>query len=342
MNDNIHNLSEWLDENGIYYEVNVNLSKKTWIRNGGMAWLYIVPCNVCQLEDLYIKVSNCGLRYVIVGHTSNLFFANSYNIDVVITTKRLKGFEFKEGSIICECGAPLMKVARECVRRGIAGYEGLVGIPGTVGGAVCNNSGAYGSEMSRIVEWVEVIMDDGRKMRLTNNDMEFSYRNSAIKSGKIRCCILRVELSASQREDPDELLAKAEEYTAIRRRYYEGYSQNLGTVFFNVDLYSGRVILKTLLKIHRYITYPLPLSIQNKTRKFLILAYFNKLNLYPYISDKRMNCFVWNKKRNYSDEIFYDYVKFIKDTSRTEPVLEVQIFDDEMRSDEQNRNIDIP
>ncbi len=323
-------LSRWLDEEGIKYESNADLSKKTWIRNGGIAGFYIIPDDIHKLERLLLRLSELELGYIVVGHTSNIFFSNSYNPDIVITTRKLKGFSFKDDKIVCECGAPLMKVARECVRRGISGYEGLVGIPGTVGSAVCNNSGAYGSEMSNIVERVEVLMANGEKRWLTKSVLELSYRSSAIKRGKIRCCILRVELLASHKEKPEVLQAQADKYTAIRRRYYEGYSQNLGTVFFNVDLYSGRPILKILLKMHKYFTYPLPLSIQNKTRKFLILAYFNKLRLYPYISEKRMNCFIWNKKKGYNDKLFYEYVDFIKSRSKTEPIIEVQIFGDRL------------
>lgn len=331
MYDNaLHSFSRWLDERGIKYEFNADLSKKTWIKNGGIARFYIIPEDVRQLEGLLLKLLELRITYIVVGHTSNIFFSNLYNPDVIITTRKVKNFSIKDDKIICECGASLMKVARECVRRGISGYEGLVGIPGTVGAAVCNNSGAYGCEMSNLVKGVEVIMGDGEKRWLTNNELEFSYRNSAIKSGKIRCCILRVELSAHQKDKPEVLQAKADEYTNTRKRYYEGYNQNLGTVFYNVDLYSGRIILKILLKIHRYLTCPLPLSIQDKTRKFLILAYFNKLRLYPYISEKRINCFIWDKKRGYNDSIFYDYIDFIKNKSKKEPILEIQVFDNKV------------
>lgn len=325
-------ISQWLAENDIKYELNADLAKKTWIKNGGIAQLYVTPENVSQLERVLLKLGELQEKYIVVGHTSNMFFSNSHNPAIVLSTRKVNNFVIEGNKIICECGASLMKVVKTCVNKGIAGYQGLVGIPGTVGAAVCNNSGAYECEMSNLVERVEVLLATGEKVWLTNSDLEFSYRDSAIKRGKIQCCVLRVELCALFRKKPEILQAMAEEYTAIRKKYYESYDQNLGTVFSRMDICSGRILLQILLRIHRYLTMLLPFTIQNKTRNLLILAYFNKLRFYPYISEKRINCFVWNKKKAYDDKIFYDYIRFIKSKSRTEAVLELQIIDQAMES----------
>lgn len=290
-------ISLWLNENDIKYELNADLSKKTWIKNGGIAQLYITPENISHLERVLLKLSELRKKYIVIGHTSNMFFSNSYNPSIILSMRKLTNFVIEENKIICECGASLTKVAKLCVKKGIAGYQGLVEIPGTVGAAVCNNSGAYECEMSNIVERVEVLLANGEKVWLTNSDLGFSYRDSAIKSGKIQCCVLRVELSALIRKKPEILQAMVEEYAAIRKKYYESYDRNLGTVFSSMDICSERIFLKILLKIHHWLTILSSLDIQNKTRKFLILAYFNKLRLYPYISEKRMNCFIWNKKK---------------------------------------------
>ena len=320
-------ISKWLHENDIIYELNADLSRKTWIKNGGIAQLYIIPDNADQLEQVLVNLIKFRAKYIIVGHSSNMFFANSYDPSIILSTKKVDEFVIDENRIICDCGASLMKIAKTCIKKGIAGYEGLVGIPGTVGAAVCNNSGAYESEMSKLVERAEVLLENGEKTWLTNSDLEYSYRNSAIKSEKIKCCVLRVELSALRRMEPDKLLALAEEYTAIRKRDYEGYARNLGTVFSRMDIYAGRTVLKILLKIHRYITMPFPDAVRNRSRKLLVLAYFNKLKLYPYISEKRLNCFIWDKTKGYEDGIFYEYLEFIKSRSLDEAVLELQIID---------------
>jgi len=325
-------ISSWLANNAVKYELNADLAKKTWIKNGGISQLYIIPDNVAQLEHVLVNLSKLKEKYIVIGHTSNMFFSNSYNPAIVLSTKNINDFIIEENKIICECGASLKRVAKACVKKGIAGYQGLVGIPGTVGAAVCNNSGAYECEMSNLVERVEVLLATGEKVWLTNSDLEFTNRNSSIKSGKIRCCVLRVELKALSRIEPEILQKMVKDNTAIREKYYEGYGQNLGTVFSSMDIYSGRTFLKILLKIHRYITMILPFSVQNKTRILLILLYFNKLRFYPFISKKRINCFIWDKEKGYDDKIFYDYIKFIKYNSSTEPVLELQIIDEEMES----------
>lgn len=321
---------KWLNVNDIPYELNADLSRKTWIKNGGIAQLYITPLNAGQMESLLLILTELQEKFIVVGHTSNMFFSNSYNPSIILNTKKVNDFIIEGDKIICECGASLMKVAKTCVEKGIAGYEGLVGIPGTVGAAACNNSGAYDCEMSRLVERVEVLLANAETVWLANSDLEYSYRDSAIKSGKIKGSVLRVELNALSRKEPAILLAIVAENRAIREKHYEGYSQNLGTVFSNMDICSGRIVLQILLKIHRYITMLLPFSVQTKTRNMLILAYFNKLMLYPFISEKRMNCFIWSKEKGYEDRIFYDYIKFIKDKSATKAVLELQIIDEAM------------
>ncbi len=325
-------ISRWLDENDIKYELGIDLSQRTWIKNGGIARIYITPHKVAQLESLLLRLLKFDERYIVIGHTSNMFFSNSYDLSIIISTRKVNEFVIEGNKVLCECGASLKNVTRTCMKQGIAGYEGLIGIPGTVGAAVCNNSGAYDCEMSKLVKRVEVLLDNGEKVWLTKNDLEYSYRNSAIKSGKIKCCVLRAELSSLNKNDPEILQAMAEENMANRNKHYEGYNNNLGTVFSSMDIFSGRVLLRLLLKIHRKATVILPFSVQNKTRMFLILAYFNKLNLYPFISEKRINCFVWNKNKGYEDRVFYEYIEFIKSKSSSMAVLELQIIDEKMDS----------
>ncbi len=330
--EDVTHISKWLDEKDIQYETNADLAKKTWIKNGGIAELYITPGNLNELESVLLELSNRKKEFIIVGHTSNMFFSNSYNPPIILSTGKINEFVVEGNKIICECGASLMKVAKNCVNKGISGYQGLTGIPGTVGAAVCNNSGAYKCEMSKLVKRVEVLLANGEKVWLTNDELEFSYRNSAVKSGKIKCCVLRIELSAQLKNKPETLMTMVEENAVKRRQYYENYNQNLGTVFSSMDIYSGRILLQILLKIHRYLTILLPLTVQNKTKKMLVLAYFNKLKLYPYISEKRMNCFIWNKKKAYEDKRFYEYIEFIKSKSCVEATLELQIIDESIES----------
>lgn len=321
-------ISGWLDNNNIEYELNADLSKKTWIKNGGIADLFITPGTLAQLEDLLLFMIKMSEKYILVGHTSNMFFANSYNPAIIISTKKINKFTIEKNKIICECGASLSKVAKECVKRGIAGYQGLAGIPGTVGAAVCNNSGAYECEMSRIVDRAEILLQNGEKVWLSNSDLELSHRDSILKKGVIKGCILHIELSARSREKPQVLQSMVEANNAYRREYYESYDRNLGSVFSSMDIYSGRKSLRAILKIHRIITGFMPFLVQSKSRNFLVLSYFNKLNLYPYISKKRLNCFIWDKRKNYEDKIFYEYINFIKSKSSKKAVLELQVIDE--------------
>ncbi|MCP4272667.1 MAG: hypothetical protein GY781_11995, partial [Gammaproteobacteria bacterium] len=137
--------------------------------------------------------------------------------------------------------------------------------------AVCNNSGAYDSEMSNLVERVEVLLATGEKVWLSNSDLYYSHRNSVIKRGEIKCCILRIELCALFRKRPEILQEMAQKYTLTRKENYEGYENNLGSVFSRLDIFSGRLFLNVLLRLHRYLSKLLPYDIRNKTRKLRAL-----------------------------------------------------------------------
>ncbi len=90
-------ISKWLDENIIQYELNVDLTKKTWIKNGGIAEIYITPDNVGQLERVLLEITKLKARYILVGHTSNMFFSNSYNPFIIISTRKINKY-YLEGN----------------------------------------------------------------------------------------------------------------------------------------------------------------------------------------------------------------------------------------------------
>ncbi|HBT39552.1 MAG: UDP-N-acetylenolpyruvoylglucosamine reductase [Thermotoga sp. 50_1627] len=178
------------------------LSLHTSFRIGGPARLFLVPESVEQL--LCALKSFPGAR--LLGKGTNVL-APDEGVDVVISTLGLNKFRFDENLVMSEAGVLLSKLCVESAERGLSGLELLYGIPGTIGGAIFMNAGAYGAQMADVVEWVECF--DGERVRvLQRNQLEFSYRDSVFKKRKwlvLRAC-LRLTKS-----DPEAVRSKMEE-----------------------------------------------------------------------------------------------------------------------------------
>ena len=160
-----------IDENVVEY--NISLKTRTWIHRGGEAKVWFTPNSYEDLLKIcrYLYLEN--LSFDIIGHTSNIYFLNSYNPSFVIDTKKIKKIKFTDSEVICDVGFPMMKLAKECIKRGIKGYEGFINLPGTVAGAVVNNSGCFGCEICDVVNKVEILLPNGDIEELTKATKNF-------------------------------------------------------------------------------------------------------------------------------------------------------------------------
>lgn len=134
------------------YQQDVILSGKTWIHRGGKVDYWLQPETIEELEAVGRFLYRNRERFVTIGHTSNSYFKNSFNIKYVVDTRHLTNFSILDpATLVCECGVSMAKVSRFCVDNGIAGYEGMVGLPGTVGGGIFCNSGCYGCGIEKML-----------------------------------------------------------------------------------------------------------------------------------------------------------------------------------------------
>ncbi|MEG1586717.1 MAG: FAD-binding protein, partial [Bacteroidales bacterium] len=234
----------FLTENNIPYEVNVSLKKKTWIHRGGMANFFITPMTIDQLTILCSFLYKNSMAFDLIGHTSNLYFLNDYNPNIVITTRLCNHVTEKNGILICDCGVSVSRLARKCVNSGICGFEYLTELPGTVGAAVYNNSSCKTNSIASIVEYIDFLTDDGKVVSLTPEHLDFSFRSSSLKKNKLKGLILRVYLRAEQ-GDSSKLVSIAEKNRINRNKFFRGHSRNLGCTFDNPSLsWFYRVLLK--------------------------------------------------------------------------------------------------
>ncbi|MEO0117395.1 MAG: UDP-N-acetylmuramate dehydrogenase [candidate division WOR-3 bacterium] len=160
------------------------LAELTTVRIGGQARFFALVEEETALRKLIKELLKREVRYFIIGNGSKVLF--SENIFPGLVIKLGKGFSYiaplKEDETSLEVGGatPLGKIVQYCLEKGLTGTEFLFGIPGTVGGAIVNNAGAFGSSFSEILQRVRIVTDDGEVAEKEKEKIHFGYRESQI------------------------------------------------------------------------------------------------------------------------------------------------------------------
>lgn len=166
----------------------------TTLKVGGKADLFIEPTNEEELKKVIQLLIKYNIKYYIIGRGSNVLVKDEGITGAVIKiSDKFKGIE-KNGTILTiKAGTPVAEVAKYAYKYELTGFEFASGIPGTIGGAVVMNAGAYGGEMKDVIKLVKLIDDKGNIQTFTLEDMAFSYRKSIITE-KSEYVVLSVEL----------------------------------------------------------------------------------------------------------------------------------------------------
>ena len=158
------------------------MSKHTTFRIGGPADFYLCPHSTKEVQQAVQICKEENLPYFILGNGSNLLVSDKGYRGVIIQLwKNFSDISVKDCCITAKAGALLSKVAAEALEEGLTGMEFASGIPGTIGGAVFMNAGAYGGEMKDIIKEVKVLDDQGEVRVLSNEEMKLGYRTSIVK-----------------------------------------------------------------------------------------------------------------------------------------------------------------
>ena len=160
--------------------VQVKMREYTTIGIGGPADRLVFPRSAAQVSEVVVAEGRAGRTVQILGAGSNLLVADSgVSATVVCTKKHLAKVVFlSDGSVVVEAGVMLPRLAVLCALSGLSGMEPLSGIPGTVGGALSMNAGAYGRSIGELVEWVEVVDAEGESHRVEAWAIRFGYRET--------------------------------------------------------------------------------------------------------------------------------------------------------------------
>lgn len=165
-------------------EQNVSLAKYTTYHVGGIARCIIYPKSVEKVVELVRLIQKYQLEYKVLGNGSNLLFSDEKYEKVLIHLSSLNQVSFVDNKIVVGSGYSLIRLARDAMKRSLTGLEFAAGIPGTVGGAIFMNAGAYKSDMGYIVKSAKVLTPDLQIIELTNSEMDFHYRSSFFQKHK--------------------------------------------------------------------------------------------------------------------------------------------------------------
>lgn len=168
---------------------NVDLKDYTTYKAGGIGKILVIPDDTDKLIVLldYIKKNN--LKYKILGYGSNLIFGDGVYDGILIKLDSFNNIDIDKNKIKVGAGFSLIKLSLIAARNGLAGLEFASGIPGSVGGAIYMNAGAYKSDMGYIVESVKVLTPNFEVKVLTNKDMNFHYRTTYIQKNRDYICL---------------------------------------------------------------------------------------------------------------------------------------------------------
>ena len=233
---------------GAALHLNVPMARYTTARLGGAADALVIADSVALLEQTARAAWAQGWQVRIVGGGANILVSDR-GIRGVVILNRADGVTFDEsGALIAESGAALIGLARESIARGWAGLTWAIGIPGTLGGAVVNNAGAYGGEIAQCLLWAEIAEPAQPTRRWSCAELAYAYRESALKRRELPFAVLRAALQLQPGADPAALRAEAESHSAHRRRTQPN-GASLGSMFKNPpNDYAGRLIEAAGLK----------------------------------------------------------------------------------------------
>ena len=228
-------------------EYDVSLKKYTTYKLDTIARLIVTPKNIEDLKLIINTIKNNNLKYKILGNGSNLIFANDIYEGVLIKLTNLDHLKINGTKITVGAGYNLVKLAMKAANESLTGLEFASGIPGTVGGAVYMNAGAYKSDMGYVIESVKVLTPDLEIKKMLNKDLDYHYRSSFFQKNK-NYIILEATINL-KRGKKEAILEVIKDRRTRRIASQPLEYPNAGSVFRNPENdFAGRLIEECGLK----------------------------------------------------------------------------------------------
>ena len=240
----------------------------------------------------------------------------------------------KDGELICDAGVNVSQLSKYCVERGIMGFEGLIGLPGTIAAAVVNNSSCFKCSIFDLLIDVDVLLiesDGSCSFRTVKRDeLGFSHRSSAVKRGELSAIVLKVRLTVNKTTNVEELKQKAQYNIYLRKKTQEGRAKNLGSVFSGFRSHPIKITALGLKRVPQVFVFRLRDHFRRNDSKYklkrngFLLTLFGYKDILPYVSKKNINCFLWLDEG--ADRAFDRYYEFMHRYADCKP-LEIEILE---------------
>lgn len=222
-------IKEFLKTNEVEFLENKSLRSLTTVKIGGNAAILTYPKDEAQFMSLVSFLRGIGAKFTVLGRMSNVLPPDDGYDDVIIKTDRMSNFTVSNNTVTASAGVGLPNLSRRAISLGIGGFEELSGIPGSVGGAVAGNAGAFGRECSELL--VEALICDfnsGESYMLKNSELKFDYRTSLCKNEN--CFILSAKFEGFC-GDINSLRRREAEFISKRKATQPYGYPSLGSVF---------------------------------------------------------------------------------------------------------------
>ena len=223
------------------------LCNHTTFRVGGKADAFLSARNEEQLKRAVLLCKEYEVPFLILGNGSNLLVSDDgYRGMVLLIGKDMSDIRVEGNRITAMAGATLSSVAQMAAKNSLGGMEFASGIPGTIGGAIVMNAGAYDGEMKMVVESVKVLSQTGDIYQMSNEELDFAYRNSRVK--KEGLIVLSVTLLLGPKNQ-EEIYAKMNDFAARRREKQPLEYPSAGSTFKRPEgMFAGKLIMDAGLR----------------------------------------------------------------------------------------------
>jgi UDP-N-acetylmuramate dehydrogenase len=210
-------------------QANALLAPFTWFRVGGPAEALLRPADADDLAQ-FLRALPPDVPVHVLGACSNLIVRDGGLPGVVIRLARgFGGVDVEADGVIVGAAALDIMVAEHAAAAGLTGLEFLSGIPGSIGGAMVMNGGAYGGDVASCLDWADIVTRSGEQRRLAAADLAFAYRHSRLPHGAV---VIRARLRA-QRGEPTAIAARMAEIRAAREASQPVRARTGGSTFRN-------------------------------------------------------------------------------------------------------------
>lgn len=224
------------------------LSKHTTFRIGGPVRYFLTPDSTGDIKKVVSICKEQNIEFYVIGNGSNLLVSDKgYDGIVIKIGENLRDINCEGNKIYATAGATLAGIAQVALHNSLTGFEFAAGIPGTLGGALVMNAGAYGGEMKQVVESAELLDNEGNLVVLSNEELELGYRTSVItKKGYF---VLSAIIKLDYAEDREAIRVRMSELAAQRREKQPLEYPSAGSTFKRPEGYfAGKLIMDAGLK----------------------------------------------------------------------------------------------